>query len=196
MSGFTRAVWEVVTPVQCHQSMRLLTPTPGLGMDLGERWGLHLPCFSLWGFGEKAFLSVLCEHLQEWRQTRPVWEAGMAAKPGCDSESVHPPPWQCTGTCVGSHTHIGVTVWLTGLQSLVLALTDLTSCQQCPFIPQKLRSYSFALLLFHCSPRECCSAWNASALCQAQIPDICGEERNRKAFREGAGKIFVSLDVL
>lgn len=46
---------------------------------------------------------------------------------------------------MGPHTHIGLTVWLTGLQSLVLAHTDVTSCQQCLFIPQKLLFFSPSL---------------------------------------------------
>lgn len=128
--------------------MRLLTPIPGLGMDLAGRWGLQLPYFSLWVFGEKAFVPVLCKHMWEWWQMRPVWETGLAQETGCASESGHPPPWQSTPhTRVGPHTHVGVTVWFTGLQSLVLALINLTSCQQCPFIPQKLPFFSPCLPL-------------------------------------------------
>lgn len=63
----------------------LLTPAPGLGMDLGGHWGLLLSYFSFWAFREKAFVSVLCEHWWKWGQMRPVWETGMEPKLGCDS---------------------------------------------------------------------------------------------------------------
>lgn len=176
MTGFTKIDWEAVT--QC-------SATRAWGCWLLHQarewtWGGRLPYFSLWVFGEKAFVPVLCKHLWEWRQTRPVRGTGMAPKPGCGSESVHAPLDRVhRHMCGATHSHWGD--WLTGLQSLVLALTDLTRCQQCPFTPQNEGTFFSPSLPL--SPREGCSAWNAPALCQGTNPRHLWREAEQKSLQ-------------